>query len=60
MLRETALVELEAVKNELYDILMCGIRATIGQKLRDKEDELLLKKEQLEKRLGATISLKGT
>ncbi|HDZ39128.1 MAG TPA: hypothetical protein ENH62_12710 [Marinobacter sp.] len=59
MLREMALAELEAVKNELYDILMCGIRATTNQKLRVKEDELLLRKEQLEKRLNTTVGLQG-
>ena len=43
--------ELEAIKEELYDILMAGKRLTIGQVLRDREDELLLKKETLEKQL---------
>ena len=52
---ETVLTELEIVKDELYDILMCAARFTMGQKLRAREDELLLKKEWLEKRLDENI-----
>ena len=40
--------ELEAIKDELYDLLMMGKRITLTQAQRDREDELLIKKEALE------------
>jgi len=49
--KEQILDELEAGADELYDILMSGKRLTLSQRLQDREDELLLRKKELEKRL---------
>ena len=49
--KKQMLDELEDIRDELYAILMTGKRLTIGQKLRDREDALLLRKKELEERL---------
>lgn len=49
--KEEILDELEAIKDELYDLLMAGKRITLKQTQRDREDTLLLRKKELEERL---------